>query len=62
MAVLVVRIAAQVELRHLCTALTAHRLRLAVLLRDKCLDTELTELQVRLDTEQRLAAANERTG
>ena len=34
MSVLVVVVARDVELRHLCTALTAHRLRLAVLLTD----------------------------
>ena len=51
MAVLVVGVAADVELRQLRAALAAHRLRLAVLLADEGLDAELTELQVRLDTE-----------
>ena len=61
MSILVVVIAADVELRSLCAALAAHRLRLTVLLRNQCLDLQLAELQVRLDTEQRLAAPNQRT-
>ena len=61
MPVLVVAIAADVKLRRLCAALAAHRLRLAVLLGNQCLDFQLAELQIRLDTEQRLAAPNQRT-
>ena len=60
MAVLVVGITTDIELRHLRTALTAHGLRLAVLLRNKGLDAELTELEVSLDTEQRLASPDKR--
>ena len=59
MAVLVVTVTRDVESRHLCTAFTAHRLCLAVLLRNQCLDLQLTELEVRLDTEQGLAAADQ---
>ena len=61
MAVLVVHIAADIEFGQLRTAFTAYRLRLTVLLADQRLNTKLTELQIRLDTEQRLAAANKRT-
>ena len=60
MAVLVVGITTDIELGHLRTALTAYGLRLAVLLRNKGLDAELTELKVSLDTEQRLAASDKR--
>ena len=62
MAVLVVRVAADVEPRHLCAALAAHRLRFTVLLRYQGLDLQLAELQIRLDTEERLAAADKRRG
>ena len=58
--VLIVIISADVEFRHLRTALTAYRLRLTVLLTNQSLNTEPTELQVRLNTKQRLAAANQR--
>ena len=61
MPVLVVVITRDVELRHLCTALAAHRLSLAVLLAHQCLNAELTELQIGLDTKQCLTAANQRT-
>ena len=60
MSVLIVGITADVELRHLCTALTADSLRLAVLLTDEGLDTELTELEVGFDTEERFAAPDKR--
>ena len=62
MAVLVVVVTRDVELRHLGTALTAHCLRLAVLLTDQGLDLKLTELQVGLDTEQSLTASDQRAG
>ena len=61
MAVLVVVIASDIETGQLRTTFAAHRLRLAVLLRNQGLDLQLTELQVRLDTKQRLATADERT-
>ena len=60
MSVLVVTVAGDVEPRHLRAALAADGLRLAVLLADQGLDAELAELQVGLDTEQRLAAADKR--
>ena len=60
MSVLVVVIAADVELRSLCATLAAHRLRLTILLRNQRLNLQLAELQIRLDTEQRLAAPNQR--
>ena len=60
MPVLVVVVAADVELGGLRAALAADRLRLAVLLAHQSLNLQLTELQVRLDTEQRLAAPNQR--
>ena len=59
MAVLIIGVTADVEFRCLRTALTAHRLRLAVLLRDEGLDLEFTELEVRFDTKERLAASDE---
>ena len=62
MAVLIVVVAAYVKTRQLRSALAAYRLRFAVLLRDKSLYLQLAELQVRLDTKQRLAAADERRG
>ena len=62
MSVLVVVIAGDVELGHLCASLTADGLRFAVLLADQRLDAELTELEVRLDTEKRLTAPDERVG
>ena len=61
MSVLVVTVTGYIELSHLRTAFAADGLRFAVLLRDEGLDTELTELEVGLDTEQSLAAADERT-
>ena len=51
MPVLVVTVPADVESRHLRTALAAHRLCLAVLLADQRLDLEFAELQIRLDSE-----------
>ena len=62
MSVLVVVIAGHIELRHLCTALTAHRLCLTVLLAHEGLDLQFTEFQIGLDTEQRLTASDEVRG
>ena len=56
MPVLVVVVTGDVELGGLRAALAADRLRLAVLLAHQGLDTEFAELQIRLDTEQGLAA------
>ncbi len=57
-AVLIVGIARDIELRHLCATLAANRLALAVLLADKGLDTQFAELQIGLDTEKCLTARN----
>ena len=62
MSVLVVAVAADVELGHLRSAFAAHGLRLAVLLADERLNAELAELQVRLDSEKCLTASDERRG
>ena len=59
MAVLVVTVRGNLETCHLCAALGAHRLALRVLLRQQRLHLEFAELEVGLDTKQRLRSGDE---
>ena len=60
MSVLVVAVTGDIELRHLGATFGADRLTLRVLLADQGLDAQLAELEVGLDTKQRLATTDKR--